>query len=166
VTRQLILTIILTTLSSSVFSICKLNQQGHNICTKEKALYQSTKSTFNSKTIDKKFKSVTVVKHDSIKRTVFIEETVIIQSEYDATKTIETNEVPIDDLVGNQLCENNDDLCKGERVLIKEECSDPKLRNKYKIAEKYENDVIELTTGRIFFSKSFLTLNNCIDIAK
>lgn len=141
--------------ANSAFALCKLNQQGHNICTKEKALLIVQKADENRNSINKQYEVVSVKKH------IFRERTVIVKS-----KNFGEKEVLIDDLVGNKLCEDSDTLCSGEKVIIREACADPKLKSQYTIEQRYENNVVELSTGSIFFSKSFLTENNCIDSAK
>ena len=137
------------------FAICKLNQQGHNICTKEKALHVIEGPDGSNNSLNKQYEVVSIKKH------VFRERTVVIKS-----KTQGEKEVHIDTLVGNKLCEENDALCRGDKVVIKEECVDPNLKHEYKVSEKYENDIVELSTGGYFFSKSFLTADDCIDSAK
>lgn len=154
--RQLtVFTLFLIVSANSAFAICKLNQKGHNICSKEKALLVVQEADENRNTLAKQYEVVNIKKH------IFRERTVIIKTKSDGDK-----EVHIDELVGNKLCEEDDSLCKGDKVVIREECVDPKFRNKYKVQEKYENDVVELSTGTFFFSKSFLTADNCIDSAK
>lgn len=150
-----VFTLIYLISASSAFALCKLNQQGHNICTKENALLEVQEADVNRNSINKQYEVV------NIKRHIFRERTVIIKS-----KSLGEKEVRIDDLVGNKLCEDTDTLCRGDKVVIREECVDPKLKNQYKVQEKYENDVVQLTTGGVFFSKSFLTADNCIDSAK
>lgn len=150
-----VFTILLLVSANSALALCKLNQQGHNICTKEKALLVVEKADENRNSINKQYEVVSIKKH------IFRERTVIIKG-----KTVGEKEVKIDDLVGNKLCEDDDTLCRGDKVIIREECIDPKLKSKYKVAEKYENDIVELSTGTMFFAKSFLTADNCIDSAK
>ena len=150
-----VFTLLLLVSANSAFAICKLNQQGHNICTKEKALLVVEKADENRNSINKQYEVVSIKKH------VFRERTVIIKS-----KSIGEKEVKIDDLVGNKLCEDGDTLCRGDKVIIREECVDPKLKSAYKVSEKYENDVVELSTGGFLFAKSFLAADNCIDSAK
>lgn len=141
--------------ANSAFAICKLNQQGHNICTNEKALHIIQDSDESKNLLNKQYDVVTIKKH------IFKERTVIIKS-----KKMGEQEVHIDTLIGNKLCEDNDVLCKGDKVIIKEECVDPNLKDEYKVDQKYENDIVELSTGGFFFSKSFLANDNCIDLAK
>lgn len=153
--RQVTVFILLSLLSiHSAFALCKLNNLGQNICTDEKALYIVENTEKSTKSVNQEYEVVIVKKH------VFRERTVIVKG-----KTIGEKEVHIDQLIGNKLCDgDNDPLCKGTKVIIRDECVDPKLKAKYKVDEKFENNVIELTTGTILFSKSFLVSDNCIDV--
>lgn len=149
-----VFTLLLLLMTQSAFALCKLNINGHNICSDEKALLIMDKDE-NNESINKQYKVVTIKKH------IFRERTAIIKG-----KGISDKEVHLDKLVGNKLCEENEDLCKGTKVVIREDCIDPKYKSKYKVVEKFENDVVQLSTGTLFFSKSFLTADGCIDSAQ
>jgi hypothetical protein len=149
-----VFTLLFLLTAQSALALCKLNIKGHNICTSEKALLV-VNDTENPESLDKQYEVVTIKKH------IFRERTAIIKG-----KESGEVEVHLDELVGNKLCEDNDTLCKGSKVVIREECIDPKYKSKYKVNEKFENDVVELSTGGLFFSKSFLADDNCLDSAK
>jgi hypothetical protein len=152
--RQLaVFSLILLTFGQNAWAICKLNVQGHNICTNEKALLRLSKSTNkNEGEISDKFASVKVVRH------VLRERNVLVKS-----KELGERQVHIDELVGNKLCADDDQVCKGIKVVMREDCSHSSRKPVLKIVESFENQVHEVATTQLFGNKTFLTTETCID---
>lgn len=149
--NKTLLILFILAFQSTAFGFCKLNQYGHNICTGEKGLFLVNEAD-ETHELNKVYVPVTVKAVHTTEATVEIE-----------GKNINRQTVHIDTITGNKLCEKNDPICSGEKVVIKTDCNDPAYRDKYKVVSVYENEVVELSTGGIFNRKHFLSEENCVD---
>lgn len=149
--KAIFITIFCSLLVQSALAICNMNRYGHNICTGEQALLIKEAANENHNSLASQYEVVDIKKvvRD---RTV----PVVIKS-----KTLGEIEVDIDQLIGNHLCEEGG-TCEGTKVVIKEECVDPNLKSKYKVVNSFRKDIVQLSTGTVWFAKSFLTVENCI----
>ena len=147
-----VFTIIWTLFAQGAFAICNMNKFGHNICTVEKALLVKSSANENHNSLSQQYEVVQIKK-------VVRDRTVPVKIK---GKTIGEKEVDIDQLIGNHLCEEGA-VCEGTKVKIKEECIDPNYKSKYKVVGAFKKDIVELSTGTLFFSKQFLTVENCIE---
>jgi hypothetical protein len=154
--KSLIFTSILFSLfSTQASAFCKINQYGHNICTGEKALrvmVDQDNKDINTK-VNEEFKVVhvkSIIPRDSL---------AIIAG----TK----KGIPLDQLMGNKLCDSSEPLCEGQSVKIKSDCPNIQEKKEYKISKVYETqreDVVEVSTGMFFWKKTFLTDAECVDL--
>jgi len=152
--KSLFIILVILASQSTAFGFCKLNQFGHNICTGEKGLFIVDESAITEE-------PNTVYEPVTIRAVHTTEATVEIEG-----RNIDRQTVHIDKITGNKLCEKNDPICSGEKVVIKQDCKDPDYKSKYKVVSVYENEVVELSGGGFFNRKNFLSEENCVDPAK
>lgn len=118
---------------------CQPNQYGFSICTGENALWEKSEKTFS------KVKVVQLKYYETVIK--------------DGRETLITD---INKLVGNKICQEGDQYCKGQTIAISPECQENFSESDYKIIEVYQNGIIESEEGNIFNKKSILIPQNCV----